>query len=122
MSTTVRSTATSSACGASSARSTRSSTRSKHSMASVTATAKPERARHEADRRWRWPGSRLGRLIVALNLLGLAVLIVGALVLNEVRHQLVLAEIDSLTTQGRGIVHLIEQTSTNETPALDGEV
>ncbi len=90
-------------------------------MASATATAKPERARHEADRRWRWPGSRLGRLIVALNLLGLAVLIVGALVLNEVRHQLVLAEIDSLTTQGRGIVHLIEQTATNETPALDGE-
>jgi two-component system sensor histidine kinase ChvG len=46
------------------------------------------------------PGSRLGGLIIALNLLGLAILIGGALVLNEMRRGLVNAQIDSLTTQG----------------------
>ena len=83
-------------------------------MASVTVTEKPERARSEAERRWRWPGSRLGRLIIALNLLGLAILIVGALVLNELRRGLINAEIDSLTTQGRGIAHVIEQAATDD--------
>jgi two-component system sensor histidine kinase ChvG len=90
-------------------------------MASVTVTEKPERARSEAERRWRWPGSRLGRLIIALNLLGLAILIVGALVLNELRRGLINAEIDSLTTQGRGIVHVIEQAATDDTPRLDDD-
>jgi two-component system sensor histidine kinase ChvG len=91
-------------------------------MASVTVTAKPERASREADRRWRLPGSRLGRLIVALNLLGLAVLIVGALVLNELRRGLIEAEFTSLTTQGRGIVHVIEEAATDDTPRLDDDV
>jgi two-component system sensor histidine kinase ChvG len=90
-------------------------------MASVTVTAKPERAAREAGRRPRLPGSRLGRLIVALNLLGLAILIVGALVLNELRRGLINAEIDSLTTQGRGIAHVIEEVATVGTPKLDGD-
>ena len=61
-------------------------------MASGTVTAKPERggkpqpgeARERKPSRLRWlPGTRLGRLIIALNVLGLAVLIAGALVLNS---------------------------------------
>ena len=67
-------------------------------MASVTDTAKADRAAERAAQptakgtadwistsasRLRWlPGSRLGRLILALNLLGLAILIGGALVQN----------------------------------------
>ncbi|HXQ45200.1 MAG TPA: stimulus-sensing domain-containing protein [Caulobacteraceae bacterium] len=90
-------------------------------MASDTVTAKPERASRGAARRWRLPGSRLGRLIVALNLLGLAILIVGALVLNELRRGLITAEIEGLTTQGRGIAHVIEEVATDETPSMDGQ-
>jgi two-component system sensor histidine kinase ChvG len=58
------------------------------------------------------PGSRLGRLILALNLLGLAILIVGSLVLNEVRQGLVNARIDSLTTQGELIASILNQAAT----------
>jgi two-component system sensor histidine kinase ChvG len=74
-------------------------------MASDTDTAKPEPARS----RWRliWPGSRLGRLILALNLLGLAILVSGALVLNELRRGLVQARMDSLTTQGELIANVL---------------
>src|SRR4051812_42825236 len=74
-------------------------------MASDTDTEKTEPARPP----WRlfWPGSRLGRLILALNLLGLAVLIAGALVLNELRHGLVQAREDSLTTQGELIANVL---------------
>src|SRR5512138_2735864 len=111
MSTTARSTATSSGCARSSARSTLSSTRSKRFMASATDTAKPERRLRRS--RFRWlPGSRLGRLIVALNILGLAILIAGALVLNELRRGLVNARIDSLTTQGGLIASIIDQAAT----------
>jgi two-component system sensor histidine kinase ChvG len=87
-------------------------------MASDTVTASPEPAR----RRWRGPpSSRLGRLIFALNLLGLTILIVGALVLNELRRGLVEARIDSLTTQGELIATLIDQAATvgEPVPALD---
>src|SRR6185503_9225494 len=63
--------------------------------------------------RFRWlPGSRLGRLIVALNLLGLAILIAGALVQNEVSRGLVNARIDSLTTQAELIASIIDQAAT----------
>lgn len=74
-------------------------------MASDIDTAKPEPERS----RWRlfWPGSRLGRLILALNLLGLAILISGALVLNELRRGLVQARMDSLTTQGELIANVL---------------
>jgi two-component system, OmpR family, sensor histidine kinase ChvG len=93
-------------------------------MASDTATAKPrrgdapkrdgERERREAAPSWlRWlPGSSLGRLIVILNVLGLAILIAGALVLNELRQGLVNARIDSLTTQGELMASIIDQAAT----------
>src|SRR4051794_38298420 len=120
MSTTGPSTATSSACARSSATWIRSLTRSKPCMASATGTAKPERKRRSYRSRW-LPGSRLGRLIIALNLLGLAILITGALVLNELRRGLVNARIDSLTTQGELMVTVIDQAATvgEPTPALD---
>src|SRR6202012_5047206 len=121
MSMTARSTATSSACARSSATLTPSSTQSKRSMASDTATAKPER--RAAGPSWlRWlPGSSLGRLIVILNVLGLAILIAGALVLNELRQGLVNARIDSLTTQGELMAAIIDQAFTvgDPAPAMD---
>jgi two-component system sensor histidine kinase ChvG len=89
-------------------------------MASATATAKRERKRRAYRSRW-LPGSRLGRLIIALNLLGLTILIVGALVLNELRRGLVNARMDSLLTQGELMVTVIDQAATvgEPTPALD---
>ena len=100
-------------------------------MASATATASPDPGRSKPDkggekRGWRrltalWPpGSRLGRLIVLLNLIGLVVLISGALVLNELRRGLVEARIDSLTTQGEFIVKVLDETATvgDPEPAL----
>ena len=89
-------------------------------MASATATAKPEPAARPAPKPrrpgWRLPGSRLGRLIIALNLLGLAVLIVGALVLNELRRGLIDAKRDSLFTQAAVIVNVLEQAATRGEP------
>ncbi|MET3666574.1 ATP-binding protein [Caulobacter sp. 1776] len=73
-------------------------------------------------RRLRWPrGSRLGRLIVILNVLALTIVIVGALVLNELRSGLVNARIDSLTTQGELIAKVVDQLATvgDPEPALD---
>jgi two-component system sensor histidine kinase ChvG len=90
-------------------------------MASATATAKPEAADAERPRRWSLPGSRLGRLIIVLNLLGLTILIIGALVLNELRRGLINARLDSLSTQGEFIANVIEQAATigDPAPALD---
>jgi two-component system sensor histidine kinase ChvG len=95
-------------------------------MASATATASPdqpgaETPRPEAPRRvsrWRfWSrGSRLGRLIVGLNLIGLAVLISGALVLNEIRRGLVEARMDTLSVQGDLIVQLMAEAATQGEP------
>ncbi|MGH6986569.1 MAG: stimulus-sensing domain-containing protein [Caulobacteraceae bacterium] len=104
-------------------------------MALDTATAKPEKSVTDAPdpRRARrregvsakvWPlGSRLGRLIVVLNLLGLAILIGGSLVLNELRQGLINAKIDSLTVQGELIANVIDQTATvgEPEPALDAD-
>jgi len=92
-------------------------------MASATATARPERrlAKETVERR-RWlPGSKLGRLIIALNLVGLAVLIVGALVLNEFRRGLIEARADSLRTEGELIakVLVIGATRGDPAPAMD---
>ena len=80
-------------------------------MASATDTANPETPRKRLRLRG-LPGSRLGRLILALNLLGLAILISGALVLNELRRGLVNARIDSLTTQGELIASILNQAAT----------
>ena len=93
-------------------------------MASAPVTGKAERAPESAigraqdwlttsSSRFRWlPGSRLGRLILALNLLGLAILIGGALIQNELRNGLVNARIDSLTTQGELIASILDQAAT----------
>jgi two-component system, OmpR family, sensor histidine kinase ChvG len=89
-------------------------------MASDTDTAKAERRTRRSQFRW-LPGSRLGRLIIVLNLLGLAILIGGALVLNELRRGLVEARVDSLTTQGELIVNVINRAATvgEPEPMLD---
>ena len=83
-------------------------------MASDTATANPDRRPAEAEQGrkspW-WPGSRLGRTIIVLNLLGLAILITGALVLNELRRGLINARIDSLTIQGEVIANVIDRAA-----------
>ncbi|MEY4255573.1 MAG: hypothetical protein RLZZ141_800 [Pseudomonadota bacterium] len=99
--------------------------------------ASPEPARHPASgagfetgqgqrlskgRRKLIPGSRLGGLIIALNLLGLAILIGGALVLNEMRRGLVNAQIDSLTTQGEFIANVIDRAATMGEPVPQLEV
>ncbi len=82
-------------------------------------TAKPEPT-SEPKRRFAWPrGSRLGRLIITLNVLALAIVIVGALVLNELRSGLINARIDSLTTQGELIGRVMEDLATNPEPSLD---
>ena len=75
-------------------------------------------------RRIRLPiaGSRLGRTLILLNLLGLAVIIGGSLVLNEFRRGLVEARVDSLTTQGAFIANVLVRAATTGDPAptLDG--
>src|SRR5471032_1503985 len=108
-STTGRSTVTSNACARSSGRSIRSSTRSKRSMASVTVTARSERARRP---RAASPPSRIGRLIIVLNLAGLAILVGGALLLNELRQGLVTARQQSLGAEGQLIANVIEKNAT----------
>jgi two-component system sensor histidine kinase ChvG len=79
-------------------------------MVSVTATARPDRA--ERRRAARTPPSRIGRLIVILNLAGLAVLIGGALLLNELRQGLVEARLESLRTEGQLIANVIDKAAT----------
>ncbi len=71
----------------------------------------------------RFGGSRLGRLILGLNLIGLIVLIVGALVLNEFRRGLIVARIDSLSTQGQLISYVIVKAATvgEPRPEMDTE-
>ena len=91
-------------------------------MASDTAIASPDPG-GPAKRRF-WPrGSRLGRLIIALNLLSLAILIGGALTLNEMRRGLVNARIDSLIAQGEWIARIIDDAATvgEPEPALQPE-
>ena len=112
--------------------------RSKPCMASAIDTAKPERRwfgranarrpdsrRHEpgeGPRRRLLPGSRLGRLIIALNLIGLVILIGGVLLLNEFRRNLIEQRADSLRAQGQLMANVIALASTNPdsaTPSLD---
>lgn len=73
----------------------------------------PETVEEDLDHAWRWPRfSRLARLIVTLNLLGLLILVSGALVLNELRRGLVNARLESLTLQGETIVKVMDQAAT----------
>jgi two-component system sensor histidine kinase ChvG len=101
-------------------------------MASDTDTAKPDPKPTARKRRpppsgpsfFSWlPGSRLGRFIILLNVLGLAIIIAGSLLLNELRRGLVGARIDSLTTQGELIVNVINRAATvgEPTPELDAQ-
>jgi two-component system, OmpR family, sensor histidine kinase ChvG len=85
------------------------------------AAAAPDRA--DRRRRLGFGGSRLGRLILGLNLLGLAILVIGALVLNEFSRGLVQARIDSLSTQAELISYVIVKAATTgePEPAMDGE-
>jgi two-component system sensor histidine kinase ChvG len=66
-------------------------------------------------------GSRLGRTIIGLNLLGLAVIVVGALVLNEFREGLISARVDSLRTQADLVSYVLVRGATvgEPTPAMD---
>jgi two-component system, OmpR family, sensor histidine kinase ChvG len=62
------------------------------------------------------PGSRVGRLIIALNLLSLAILVGGSLILNEQRRGLIEARVDSLSTQGELIANVIAGAATRGSP------
>ena len=69
-------------------------------------------------------GSKLGQLIIILNLLGLAVLIGGVLILNELRQGLVQTRLDSLHVEGLLIASVIDQSATvgDPAPALQPDV
>jgi two-component system sensor histidine kinase ChvG len=81
-------------------------------MASATATAKPE----PGPARRFWPRSKLGGLIIALNLLGLAILIAGALVLSQLRSGLIQARLDGLVLQGQLIANVLGEAATQGDP------
>lgn len=60
--------------------------------------------------------SRLGRLIFALNLLGLIVLVIGALVLNEVQAGLIKSQKESLMAQAKTMSEIIDRVATGDGP------
>ncbi|MBU2418631.1 MAG: sensor N-terminal transmembrane domain-containing protein, partial [Alphaproteobacteria bacterium] len=80
-------------------------------MASDTAIAKAEPAETADDDRPRRPqrfgGSRLGGFILALNLLSLLILFVGALLLNEWTRGLIEARQETLTAQAELLVQVL---------------
>ncbi|HEY1879100.1 MAG TPA: ATP-binding protein [Caulobacteraceae bacterium] len=83
-----------------------------------------ERQAPRRRRRVVWPlGSRLGRLIIVLNLLGLAILIGGALVLNEFRAGLIQTRLESLELEGEVIAKVIDEYTTvgEPVPALEAD-
>ncbi|MFC7377895.1 sensor histidine kinase [Brevundimonas sp. GCM10030266] len=96
-------------------------------MASDTVTAKadPASARDERPRRTkRFGGSRLGGLILALNLLSLLILFVGALALNEWQRGLIEARQETLKAQAEMLVRVLGEpqigvTRGSPTPYLD---
>ncbi|HEY7852025.1 MAG TPA: ATP-binding protein [Caulobacteraceae bacterium] len=99
-------------------------------MASDIATASPEPGPRAAARRpgrtyrGAWPlGSRLGRLIIVLNLLGLAILVGGALILNEFRQGLIETRLESLQLEGEVIAKVIDEYATvgEPVPALEAD-
>lgn len=86
-------------------------------MASVTATAKPKATRvSPARRRILAPPSRIGRLIFILNLIGLALLVGGALLLNQLGQRLVAARMQSLRAEGELIANVIDKAATDGDP------
>lgn len=66
-------------------------------------------------------GSRIARLILASNLAGLAILIAGAMVLNEMRAGLVVSKKQDLISQARVFTSLLGEGATvgRPQPALD---
>jgi two-component system, OmpR family, sensor histidine kinase ChvG len=86
-------------------------------MASATNTTKPDdRVGVDAALTRRGRRSQIARLIFLSNLLGLAVLIAGMLVLAEVRAGLVRAQADSLRTQGQFISNVLAEAATEGAP------
>ena len=95
-------------------------------MASDTATAKADPLPPGDDeprrRLKRFGGSRLGGLILALNLLSLLILFVGALALNEWRRGLVEAREETLIAQAELLSNVLSKlsiTTGEPTPAFD---
>lgn len=90
-------------------------------------TKKPERRRSDAPQgRKRFRSivfSRLTRLILLANLLGLAILTVGVFALGEMRQGLIQARIESLRTQGELIASVLSEGATEEAfaPRLDAD-
>ncbi|WP_374513979.1 ATP-binding protein [Brevundimonas sp.] len=80
-------------------------------MASDTATARAEPGVSPGDaparRPRRFGGSRLGGLILALNLVSLLILFIGALLLNEWSRGLIEARQETLTAQGELLVRVL---------------
>lgn len=81
-------------------------------------------SRSSRDRRkgLRGAGSRLGGLILALNLLSLLILFVGALALNEWRRNLIEARLESLSAQAEILANVLGElgiTQGEPTPYLD---
>lgn len=96
-------------------------------MASDTVTARAEPGAPAADRPRRpkrFGGSRLGGLILALNLLSLLILFVGALLLNEWQRGLIEARQETLKAQAEMLVRVLGEpqigvTRGSPTPYLD---
>jgi two-component system, OmpR family, sensor histidine kinase ChvG len=64
-------------------------------------------------------GSRIARLIFASNLAGLAILIIGAMVLNEMRAGFVVSKKQDLVAQAQIFSSLLGEDATTAEPALD---
>src|SRR6185295_15324144 len=105
MSTIEPSTRTSSGSARNSATSTAISTRSKRSMASATATTRAEGFRAIAR-------TRIARIIFIWNFAGFLILVVGVLLLSEMRAGLTEAQYGNLRTQGELITNLLVETGT----------
>lgn len=84
-------------------------------MASDTDTARAENGRTILPG-WRFTGSRLGRLILFFNMLGLLILVGGSLVLNEIRRGLLETRIESLTAQAELLADIVAEAATGGDP------
>ena len=69
----------------------------------------------------RFLGSRIARLIFASNLAGLAILIIGAMVLNEMRAGFVVSKKQDLVAQAQIFTSLLGEDATTPEPRLDHE-
>ncbi|HWA01603.1 MAG TPA: ATP-binding protein [Caulobacterales bacterium] len=82
------------------------STPSKHSTGSGTGTTRPDGGFRAVVR------SRIARLIFFWNFVGLAILVLGVLLLSETRAGLIEAQVRNLRTQGELIANLLIETGT----------